>query len=147
MDNGIDYKRIASLSCCTLLSATALLIPTRFLTNTDIYTDLLTVISILCGVLIAAISILGTEPNKISSQTAILHDHSTESKMVRLRLQFYLYLLVVAMALLCKLMNGEEGCYSILLYKTTALLGAFAILTSFNLPRLLSDAFKHTRVR
>lgn len=145
MDEGIDYKRVITISCCTLISAVAFLIPKPLLVNTDLYTDLLTVVSILCGVLIAVISILGAEPKKTSSQAYLLHTISTESKMTRLRMQFYLYLLVITTALVCKLFNADEGFYSIALYKITLFLGTLSLLTSFSLPRLLSDAFKHVQ--
>ncbi len=145
MDNAIAYKRIILLIGCIAISAAVFFVPEKMMVASDIYTDLLTVISILCGVLIAVISILGAQPNKLSSQGAILYKHATDSKMIRLRLQFYLYLLVIVTALLCTFLNGHEVRYSILLYKATTFLGAFSILTSFSLPKLLSDAFQHTR--
>lgn len=142
MDEKLDCKRITSLFCCSLISAAAFLIPQPLLINKDLYTDLLTVISILCGVLIAAISILGTGPGKTSSQTSLLYIFSTESKMMRLRVQFYLYLIVITATLTCTLLNTDESFYSVVFYRLTLFLGAFALLTSFSLPRLLSDAFK-----
>lgn len=145
MDNRINYKRTMSILGCLALSSTAFLTPSCMLTNSSIYADLLTVISIFCGVLIAVISILGTQPSKLSSQSKLLYELSTESKMSRLRTQFYLYLLVIAAALLCRLLNGDASSHYIIFYKATLFLGALAILTSFNLPKLLSESFKHTR--
>lgn len=145
MDEKIAYKRICFVLVCALTSASVFFIPENIEISSNVFTDLITVISILCGVLIAVISILGEQPDKLTSQGKTLHTKATDTKMERLKVQFHLYLIVIVAALACNVFSGD-GPYYMHLKKLTLFIGCLSILTSFSLPHLLSEAFRHTRV-
>lgn len=144
MAKDIAFARIFFILFALLCGVGTLWIPTTIIENADIYSDILSVISILSGVLIVVISILGSIPENLNAQALVLHDRSTTPKIMRLIFVFYLYLAVIVLVLASQLLKATDTGYHLTFQRASLFFGSIAIISSFGLPIWLSQAFRHT---
>ena len=146
MKSEIAFGRIFYIIVCLLgVTSYLLLISDEKLECVDIFGDLLTVISILAGVLIAVVSIFTNIPDGLSIKGAILHNSSIEGKVERLLYILRLYLISIVLILFYKSSTPllvDYTDYHILFKKTALFFGLLSVLFSFGLPSMISQAFK-----
>lgn len=140
----IAWLRIIFIVSCIVASCAIFLLSDDQLKKMDIFGDLLSVISIFAGVLLAVLGVFANASNDSNFKAAVLLKDAIEGKVERLILLLRVYFIAIIFIIVAKGLQSTEvfSEQHFLYLKAVSLsLGLFSVLISLGLTSSIASAF------